>query len=342
MIHKKWLRICMACLLLCALVSCRPAKPELGLFLYNEADPYILEFGRQIIEVAGASFMVHKFDAANSQPIQNEQIESWLRADTGVVIVNPVDRLGAYAVINRLRQLDVPVIFFNREPLPADMALWDEVWYVGAQAAQSGRMQAELVMNLFGNNPEQLNEYDRNGDGRIQTVLLKGEQGHQDAEIRTAEGLKAFEEKGFVIDVLALEVANWNQAQAYDTIGRVLRDHQDAMELVISNNDAMALGAINRLRQAGFFKDNNGNGQVDRADSSWLPVVGIDGLREAEEAIADGFLYGTVKNDSYSMAIAIAELAELIMGTRDSLSVAHTLMDGRYIWIDYLPFVSQQ
>lgn len=326
-----------------SLVSCTAARPSVGLFLYNESDPYIREFARQIGSSMPARFTLTTFDAGNSQPIQNDQIESMLsgRYKPVLVMINPVDRLASYAIIQRLKEAGIPIIFFNREPLLTDLQSWSEVCYVGARAEQSGQLQARLVMSLFGGKPGSLNEYDRNRDGVIQTILFKGEQGHQDAEIRTREVLSAFESRGFAIQVLALEVANWNQDQAYERTGNLLRDHDGKIELIISNNDAMALGAISRLRQAGAFRDTNGNGKVDRGDAGWIPVVGIDGLREAEEAILQGFLYGTVRNDSASMARAMVERALIMTGSLDPASAEFPLQDGSYIWIDYRPYSAQ-
>ncbi len=323
-----------------ALASCARDGGGIGLFLYNEADPYIKEFARQILEESDPAIIPKKYDAGNSQLIQNEQMESALAGRMALLMVNPVDRLGAYAVIKRSMAEGIPVIFFNREPLAEDLALWDKTFYVGAKAEQSGQLQAELVMKLFGGSPSRLNEYDRNRDGTIQAIILKGEQGHQDAEIRTREVLRSFEKNGFAIEVLALEIANWNREEAYNKTGPLIRDYGRRVELIVSNNDAMALGAISRMRQESLFKDTNGNGRIDRNDSGWIPIVGIDGLKDAKEAIAEGYLYGTVTNDSLSMARAMVELGRVLLGDGSLEDMAYPLTDGKYIWIDYRPFIS--
>jgi len=327
------------------LASCSRAEPETGLFLYNEADPYIKEFARQILDESATGLAPQKFDAGNSQLIQNEQIEGFSERKPGqgplLLMVNPVDRLGAYAVIKKSIEADIPVIFFNREPLAEDLLLWDKVFYVGAKAEQSGQLQASLVMELFGGRPDRLNEYDRNRDGIIQAIILKGEQGHQDAEIRTREVLRSFENHGFTVEVLALEIANWNRDEAYNKMENLLRDYGSKLELIVSNNDAMALGAISRMRQEGIYKDTNGNGRIDRGDAGWIPVVGIDGLKEAREAIAAGYLYGTVTNDSLSMAKAMVELAGILVGKLSGDTRVFPLTNGKYIWIDYQPFISE-
>lgn len=324
--------------LIMVFTSCDGGEKEVSLFLYNEEDLFVRKFSRQIISMAGDSFKLQSFDAQNSQILQNETIENQINEGCDLMLINPVDRLGSYSIIKRLRSEDIPVILFNREPLLKDLLLWDKTWYVGARAEQSGQMQADLVMELFGDDPENLNEYDRNRDGRIQTIILKGEQGHQDAEIRTSEVVRSFRLKGFDLDILATEVANWDRDEAYEKMGDLIKTFDGGIELVLSNNDAMALGAINRMRQSGMFADSNGNGRVDRHDEDWIPVLGIDGIDQAVEQIQEGFLYGTVLNDSATMARAIIELAEAVLSEKSLGELSFSIEEGKYIWIDYQVF----
>lgn len=320
------------------LTGCAPDGPEVALFYYKGGDPYIFTFVERIKDRAAGRLHLTEYDARNSQTLQNEQIDEALGDSPDLLIINPVDRLGAYTIIKRARSEDVPVIFFNREPLPEDLELWSRTYYVGARSEQSARLQARLVVELFGRNPARLNAYDTDGDGAIQTIILKGEQGHQDAEIRTAEVLRAFADAQFEIDILAIEVSNWDRSEAYRRMEDLLDAHGSRVELVISNNDAMALGAISRMRQEGYFADTNGDGSVDAADDRWVPVVGIDGLEEAVRQIEEGYLYGTVQNDSLRMARAIVDLAEALVNGTNPAELLFPPEDDTYIWIDYQPF----
>jgi len=321
------------------LVGCQRSSDTVSLFIYKEDDLFMRSLTQDIQREAAGRLTMDTYHSLNSQIIQNEQIENQIRSGSSLMLVNPVDRIGAHAVVRKLESVDTPVIFFNREPLPADLELWDRAWYVGARAAQSGRMQAELAMELFGSNPDRLNRYDRNGDGVIQAVILKGEQGHQDAEIRTATVQQAFRDSGYRLEILATEVANWNRSQGYEKMGALLDEFGEDIELVLSNNDAMAIGAISIMRQQGLFRDTNGNGVIDRDDDQWMPVVGIDGVPDAVVQIQQGYLYGTVLNDSASMAEAIVTLAEGII-TEGGVpqDYPYPVTDGKYVWIDYKPF----
>ncbi len=324
--------------LIIILSGCGIHEKTAGLFLYNQEDPYVDIFAGQIIKHSQGLFSVESIDCQNSQIIQNEYIEKQIKKKkNNLMIINPVDRLGAYSVVKKLKSVNIPVVFFNREPLAEDLDLWEKAYYVGAKAEQSGKLQADMIMELFGGDPENLNKYDRNSNGFIETVILKGEQGHQDAEIRTAEVVRAFTENKFRLDILVTEVANWKRDEAYEKMKQIIDTFGNSIELVISNNDAMALGAISIMRQSGMFRDSNGNGKIDRDDNQWIPVVGIDGLDEAVAMIEEGYLYGSVLNDSDSQAWAIAELADFILNNKNISDMTFPVTDGKYIWIDYKP-----
>ena len=316
-------------LLIILISGCSRPVREAGLALYNISDPYVETFAKQIESLAGERFSLTTHDAMNSQLLQNEFITAMIKEQKDLLIINPVDRLSVYPIIKKLKSEETPVIFFNREPLLRDLNLYEKAYYVGAKAEQSGRLQAEIVMELFGDNPGELNSKDLNGDNIIQAVILKGEIGHQDAEIRTAEVVKAFKQNGFQLEVLHTEVANWRRGEAYEKMEQILQLYGDRIEVLISNNDAMALGAIDRLLNDGIFDTETG---------SSFPVVGIDGLDEAVEYIKRGYLYATVLNDSETQAEAIVDLAECLLKGKDPDGLTYPLVGGKYIWIDYKAF----
>ena len=52
-------------------------------------------------------------------------------------------------IIDKAKAANIPVIFFNREPVEEDMERWNKLYYVGAQAEQSGEMQANIIINAY-------------------------------------------------------------------------------------------------------------------------------------------------------------------------------------------------
>ena len=90
--------------------------------------------------------------------------------------MNLVDRTAPSRIIRMAKQEDIPVLFFNREPVREDLMQWEKLYYIGCDAEQSGIMQGEIVADYIKNHPE----VDKNRDGEIQYVLLEGEAGHQE------------------------------------------------------------------------------------------------------------------------------------------------------------------
>lgn len=314
------------------LSSCNTSYQHLPLFIYDMNDPYMANFAQQIKDESQGKYIIDQYDASNSQIIQNEQIESAM-ADQKVLIINPVDRLSVFSVIQKAQLEENKIIFFNREPLNSDLNQYKEAYYVGADAKQSAQLQAELIMDLFGS-ASSLNEQDLNHDNIIQAVILKGEQGHQDAEARTEYVVKTLEDAGYGIQILDTAISNWDQNEAKSATLNWFNS-LSGIELIISNNDAMALGAIDALVELKLLEDTNNDGEIDRSEDPWLPVVGIDGLDEAVESITNGYLYGTIVNDSQTMAEVIVELSELLLNNGDLSQLSVPIVDGKYIWIDY-------
>ena len=121
----------------------------------------------------------------------NDFVTGVIGCDRAKAIVKPLGEL-----LDNARKNDIPVIFFNRELVEEDLMQWDRLYYVGADAFQSGILQGEMATEYFREHPEA----DHNGDGVIQYVVLEGEAGHQDAIIRTEYSVDTMISEGILLD----------------------------------------------------------------------------------------------------------------------------------------------
>lgn len=236
--------------------------------------------------------MVTVRDAVGSQRTQNDQVKEMIDEGCNILCINLVDRTDPSEIIDSAKEKNIPIIFFNREPVAEDMMQWDKLYYVGAKARQSGQMQGEIAANLILKDKS----IDKNHDGKIQYVVLEGEMGHQDAIVRTDSSVETILAKGIKMEKLSYEIANWKRAQAQNRMEQLIRQYGNTIELVLSNNDDMALGALDSYRIMGYTKDN-------------MPMMlGGDGMQEALEAVKDGRLTGTVYNDKEGQAKMMAAI----------------------------------
>ena len=244
--------------------------PSIGVAIYRFDDTFMSYTRNAIEQNARGSATIEVVDSQNAQPTQNDQVDAFLSKRMNVIAINPVDRTAAGAIIEKARAGSVPVVFFNREPFPEDMALYDKVYYVGAKAEESGTMQGEIVAEYWRAHPEA----DRNGDGIIQYIMLKGEPGHQDAELRTEYSIRAVTNAGIRVQALAEDTAMWQRPLAVEKMDAFYARFGDSIEVVFCNNDDMALGVIESLRNAGYFSGGR-----------YLPVVGVDATAPALQAL---------------------------------------------------------
>ncbi len=230
-------------------------------------------------------------DAKGSQNTQNDQVDRFISLGCDVLCINLVDRTAASVVIDKAMEAQIPVVFFNREPVEEDMNRWDQLYYVEAVAKESAVLQGNIVVKQYQEHPESL---DLNGDGVVSYVLLEGESSHQDSLIRTEWSVQTLKDGGVPIEKITGGIANWERSQASALMEQWLEKYPGMIELIICNNDDMALGAIDAMERAGI---------------SGISVVGIDGTTPGLEAVENGKLLGTVSCDKERYAGAIFTMA---------------------------------
>lgn len=294
-----------ALLLAAGPAGCRETQQEdgtlrIGVAVYKGEDTYISNMTQAMQESVddwcaetGERIQVSISDAQESQNTQNEQIDRFLSLGYDVLCVNLVDRTDAARVVDKAREADVPLVFFNREPVQEDIDAWDKVYYVGSDARQSAQLQAQIVLDLWESDPAAL---DRNGDGILQYMMLEGESRHQDAVIRTEVSVQTLREAGVPLERVESGISNWDRNQAAALTESALLEYPE-IELILCNNDDMALGAADAVERLGLEFSN---------------IVGIDGTPQGVEAVDQGRLLGTVVMDYPAHGEAIFRLSRAL------------------------------
>ncbi|MCM1126311.1 MAG: galactose ABC transporter substrate-binding protein [Lachnospiraceae bacterium] len=309
------------------LTGCEGGKKEekknsirIGISFYRNDDTFITNLRNELENRAkeyekehGIKVMLDIQDAKSSQSTQNNQVERFISLGCDVLCINPVDRMDASMIIDKAMSAEVPVVFFNRQPVEEDMNRWDKLYYIGVDAKETAVLQGRMVVDFYKESPETI---DLNGDGMVNYVLLEGETSHQDSLIRTEWSIRTLKDGGVPIEKITGGIANWERSQASALMEQWLGAYPDTIELVVSNNDDMALGAIDALDRAGITDIN---------------VIGIDGTTPGIEALESGKFLGTVSANKEIYADAILELAaSCALG--EEKPEEYPLIDGTYYW----------
>ena len=297
---------------------------KVGITMYNQYDPfteeirhnieeYLISYGeQQNVEVT--STVVY---SGKNQLVQNDQVNDFIEKNYDVICVNLVDRTDASVIIEAAKSADIPIVFFNRELVEDDLKRFSKLYYVGARPEDSGRMQGEIVVDALDSNFEDI---DVNGDGVIQYILLEGEAGHQDAILRSRVSVDTIKDAGYEMEMLGDDIANWDRKQAQTKMTSLLRGYPRQIELILANDDNMALGAIDGLNEFGV--------------QSMPLIVGVNGQEEAIKAVEEGTMAGTVYNNAGKKGEIIARIS-LGLAVDGRIPTDIELENNKYYYVPY-------
>ncbi len=324
------LSVLILCIALSSLVACGGmGGDEVSVFYYTYSDTYISSVrGAMDKAFTNAGIKYNNYDANSNQSTQTEQVDTAIAKGSKMLVVNIVDTGSddaSQAIVEKARRADIPLIFFNRSVSESVVKSYDKCVFVGTDYEMAGHLQGELIGNYL---LENYKSYDLNGDGVISYVMFKGQQGNLEAEARTKYAvedanailtkagkskLKFYDgnnQSGYLVD----QGGNWSAQASNDYMKTILSKYSEKngnmVELVIANNDEMALGAISALNEAGYNKSG----------SKLIPVFGIDATEAARAKINDGAMSGTIRQDGEGMANTIAKIAENFISGSDAFS----------------------
>ena len=297
--------------------------PAVGATIYKFDDNFMSYVRRSMEDSAKGNVKLMLNDSQNDQAKQIEQVDTLIAKGAKSLAINLVDPKAAQTIIDKAKPKNIPVIFFNKEPDASVLKGYDKAYYVGTTSSESGVLQGQLIAKAWEANKD---KWDKNKDGKLQYVLLKGEPGHPDAEARTKYAIDTVKAKGIQVEELALDTAMWDATKATEKMDAWLAKYNDKIEFVIANNDGMALGAIASLEKAGYFSGDK-----------FMPVVGVDAIPEALEMIENGKMVGTVLNDAKNQGKATIDLASNAAKGKDVLDGTEwKLDDSKAVRVPYI------
>ena len=320
---KKVLALVLALTMVLGMGSVALAEGNAQVFWYTMSDTYLASVRTALnakLDEAGITYVDQ--DGNATQTTQTDQITTAIATGTDLLAVNIVET-GAQNVVDQAKAAGIPLLFFNRSVSEDVVKSYDKCCFVGTNYEQAGIMQGDMIGDYLLANYD---AYDLNGDGVISYVMFKGQEDNQEAIARTKYGqenadaklvaagkpaLKFYDESNaqkYLVD----QAGTWSRQVAQDYMTTILAQYNmdagNMVELVIANNDEMALGAMQALQQAGY---NNGEG------TTTIPVFGVDATADAVAAIDAGTMAGTIKQDAEGMAEAIATIAANMIAGKD-------------------------
>ncbi len=281
--------------------------------IYSSENEYISElqyFIKEAAEKAGFEVKVH--DAKNSELLQLDQVKRAQERGDESIIVNLVSSYSAPQILEAAGNMKMVMVTFP----PANMNILNRnAIYVGSEDAAAGIMQGEWLSNY----------YKERGITRIRYILLQGPLKLTSTTKRTDAVLQTLSQNGILAIPAAPSIdASYIRREAMSKMLSILRSGV-MFDTIISNNDSMALGAIEAMEYLNM-------------DPSKKVIVGVDAIEPALQAILEGKMAMTVfQNAKAQGSAAVKALINMLNGNPISQGTGYQVAkDNPYvIWIPF-------
>ena len=293
-------------------VSVSSDAPTLA-YVVAERDEFMGLLEEEVIKAGAAmGYNVQSFDSSGSSDKQYEMMENAVNSGADAIIVTVTDSSIAPTLLESAG--DANVVFINRMPDDTSI-LNDHVVYVGSNEDEAGTMQGEALAEYF----------NEKGQTDVRYLMLEGTGGLNHTIRRTEDSVAALKAGGINAEPACDPImADFKRVSAYDQVTQLLSsDDPVEFDCIISNNDAMACGAIMAMEDAGL-------------DPTSIPIVGIDALADARQNIIDGKMLMSVYQSAEGQAQNAVEAADrMIKG--ESLDDMFSEEDPYIVWVPFEP-----
>lgn len=280
-------------------------KKQIYVFLPSVENAFWLDVREGVEREAaqlGSAFDVRIVTTASTEG--SDQIDQMTtaiaRGRIDAIVLAPTNDRAPAPVVAQLNRDGVKVVLIdtdlNAEAAKQVGARWDA--FIGSDNRLGGEMAAKTIIDAL-----------KGSGGAKSVLLLKGSYVHQSAVDR-AEGFVAAAKPALRIIERSAE---WSRQLANELTASQFS--REPISAIFASNDDMALGAVAALK----------NLNVSSAD--WPIIVGFDATGDAQAAIREGSMFGSIRQQSAKMgASGVRKAADLIQGVVASGSDVKTLV----------------
>jgi inositol transport system substrate-binding protein len=267
--------------LLCAVgAGCSPKsthnRPLIVASLHNLSEPFFIAVRRELeSEAAKLDVEMSVVDGQSNSAKQTADVEAAISGGAGGIILAPTNVDALAPAVDSVLKAGIPIVTLDRRVEHTSVG----VPHVGADNIGGGRSMAQWVIENFPKGAH--------------VILISGQPGSSSAIDRTQGIQAAFKAAGPQYAIVAEQSANWQREQGLTVTQNILTSlGTQAPDVVLCEDDDMALGALEALRTSGM---------------SGVKVLGFNATPEALARVRDGELAATVEQSPVRQARAALE-----------------------------------
>lgn len=205
------------------------------------------------------------YDSNKDIQKQLDYVDNCITNGDDLIILVPVDGEGAVPGVEAANAAGIPVICLGINAAGGDFI------FVGSDHYVSGHMQGDYMAKVLPENAK--------------VLYMEGSPGYDHTRLRKQGFQEALTEAGRTdVTIVASQTANYDKAEGMALMETWVQAYgADGFDAVVAANDQMALGAMEALKVAGI---------------TGKQIAGIDATADACQAIIDGTMTYTLKQDA--------------------------------------------
>ena len=210
-------------------------------------------------------FMIFN-NARQKQENQIKAIRSFISQRVDYIIFSPVVESGWETVLQEAKEAGIPVIIMDRSVNVADQSLYTT--HVGSDSVEEGRKAGRWLEKDLAKQ--------RKYNEDINIVVLKGTEGAS-AQIGRTMGFASVAGEHENWHILEQQYGDFTIYKGKEVMEEFLKRYDD-IDVVISQNDDMTIGAIEAIKEDGRTVGINGE----------ITIISFDAVHDALEMVAEG------------------------------------------------------
>jgi len=301
---KKVIVVCLMAVLVLSGVFAQ--KVVIGALIRNMDEQFVADYAMNLKKVAAAKGVDLKLlDARSDQATQLDQLNTLLSQGVKYFVIVPNQTEATEQMAKAIAAKNGGAAFSNIQPSVEALKVSPNFFLASSPESVAGTIQSEIIDNYFKKNPKKITNKE------INALMLLGQLGHPAQKYRTDAVIAGLKAKGYKVNIIASDTANWKPDEAQQKMDAWIAAYKGKFNIVITNNDGMALGAVESLLTAKYTddpsdvtKDTDGDGIVLK-----VPVLGVDATQVALKSMSEKKLYATVLQDAVGQSSTAFELA---------------------------------
>ena len=238
-------------------------------------------------------------DAQQKQENQVKALRNFITQGVDYILFTGVVTTGWDEVLKEVNDAEIPLLLIDR--MPDCMESIDYVGAFGGDFVEEGRRMARWTVNYFASKGR--------GEEEINVAILEGTTGAAAATDRTT-GINEILAAHPNFKVIASQTGNFTRAEGQAVMESFLKAH-DKIDVLLAENDDMALGAIDAIKAAG---------KVPGKD---IIIVGCDSVKAAFDAIVAGDMNATIECTPLYGPFVVEAINNLEAGQEYDKTVIH-------------------